>query len=250
MLIPLISEILWKFINVFEALTYLSDKYDKHNLKTHEKISNSDLGAAFEQQTINTKWDRKWTSRTKIYRAKTSSSVFLTKWNSSVKPVMEYKGFTISKGIMYNSSSETQEFLKAGLKDSMDVPRKPFCTNIMHKVHTPPSNCNVQFTSTGRWMRSRTNYFRTNTWVWLINQIKLSLKLSWLFASTVCIMQPNPCWFSFVSDFPRTWRYGLCSRTLNIIVINSSILNRKFLALLPKHYRTFNWYLCNSCSWT
>lgn len=52
--------------------------------------------------------------------------------------------------MMYNRSSNTQELLKAGLKDSSDVPRKSFCTKTMHKVHTPPSNCNAQFTSADR----------------------------------------------------------------------------------------------------
>lgn len=177
-------------MDVVEALTHLSDRYDKHRLKAHEKISNPDLGAVFEQWAINVTRDRKWTSRKKKNRAKTSSSVLLSKWN---RPVTEQHGFRSSRGMIYNSGSNTQEFLKAGLKDSSDVPRKSFCTKAMHKVHTPPSDCNVQFTSADRWMQSHTNYFRTNTGVWLINQIKHSLNQSWLFASTACSVQPILC---------------------------------------------------------
>lgn len=47
-----LKEFFEKFIEVFEAHTYLSDKYDKYNSKAHEKICNSDLGAGFEQWTI------------------------------------------------------------------------------------------------------------------------------------------------------------------------------------------------------
>lgn len=59
-IIPFISKLFHKieFINVFEALRYLSDKQDKHYLKAHEKITNSDCRAGFVQQAINMTQDK------------------------------------------------------------------------------------------------------------------------------------------------------------------------------------------------
>lgn len=59
-IIPFISKLFHgsKFINVFEALRYLSDKVDKHCLKAHKKITNSDCRAGFVQQAINMTQDK------------------------------------------------------------------------------------------------------------------------------------------------------------------------------------------------